>query len=531
MNKEKEKQDIQKPSIQRSVKKRKKYTWVVVAAMVVGTVVGSGIVKDSVLWTAAGGYWALIGILFIWFAFFSVGIAMCDNVSMIPEKGGAYAWTRETMGDFWGTQIGWIYLLGYTCLSVILSWLAYLYTLSAVLYFYPEKGALLAATIFSIIVPMFFIIIFSIVFSLGIKRATQVIVIFFTIKITMWLTIVGIGLLHFDTTVSTNLPNIDPLGAILAVAPLSVFAMLGLDSPSVIIEDIYNPSKNFLKGLIAGMLIVLLLYLSTVVVIMGLLGQKGAIEYTDNGITGIFLDLLSVPPPVLLVFIVISIIGTLFICMYLVVRLSGAMSENMHFFYPKHTKIHKLERETLIAGDKLEMPIRALILMAFMYAAFFTLIYIETYFGTYFVLYCVYYLGILSILVILFMISLTNFKAHRMGLGKKRRKEKKEFRWARGYFIPFFGMLTIGFIFILSIYFMWTQPAFPLPGPEDSYAWEFWQLLGKIFPVFMVIPGLLFWVIKVRPHTKKEKNESVDVKDSKDKNKNKKKKNNKTEKK
>ncbi|MHA1293626.1 MAG: hypothetical protein ACTSQJ_13285, partial [Promethearchaeota archaeon] len=61
--------------------------------------------------------------------------------------------------------------------------------------------------------------------------------------------------------------------------------------------------------------------------------------------------------------------------------------------------------------------------------------------------------------------------------------------------------------------------------------WEFWQLLGKIFPVFMVIPGLLFWVIKVRPHTKKEKNESVDVKDSKDKNKNKKKKNNKTEKK
>ena len=52
-----------------SSQKRKKYSWVVVAAILVGTVVGSGIVKDSVKWVDAGGFYAIIGIAFVWIIF------------------------------------------------------------------------------------------------------------------------------------------------------------------------------------------------------------------------------------------------------------------------------------------------------------------------------------------------------------------------------------------------------------------------------------------------------------------------------
>jgi len=477
--------------------KPKKYSWIVVTAMIVGAIVGSGIVVHSVSWAATGGSYALYGLILVWAVFLIIGIAMVDNVSMMPEKGGVYAWSRKTMGRFWGNQIGWIYLVGFTCLSAILSWLAYQNTLKAILYFYPGEEALLAGVIFSIIIPMIFIALFTIVIGMGKKSTTQLIVGFFTIKVTMWLTIVGISLLHFEPSVAKNTPDIDPLWATLSVGLLCLFAMNGIDAVSVISEDIHQPGKKFGKGLIIGMLIVLVLYLSTVVVIMGLVGQEGAKE--AGGLADIFLQSLSVPPPVLLVFIVISIVGTLFINMYMVIRLSGAMSENNDFFFGKHAR-KLLNQENTTKPHKTEIPLRGIVISTLVYAIFFILIFVENSIDsdTSFVLYCIDKLALWPFLVILFFIAFTNFKAHRMGLGKIRREEKKEFKWAKGYVIPILGMVSIAFIIVLSVYTEWTNPSDMLPSAEESYAWQFWQILGLVFPAFMIVPGLLYWVFKGR---------------------------------
>ena len=475
--------------------KRKKYTQAFVAAMMVCTIVGSGIVKDSVLWTAAAGYKAIYGILFVWIAFLFIGIAMSDNVSMLPEKGGAYAWTRITFGKFWGCQIGWIYLIGYTCLSVILSWLAYINTLNALTFFFPGEVGFIASNIFSIIVPMGFILVFSIIFGIGVKRTVQVIIGFFILKTTMWLTIVGIGLLHFTPTGSNSLPADSLLNSIFSVGSLSVFAMLGLDSPSVIADDIHEPAKNFLRGTIVGMIIVLILYLSTIIMIMGLVGREGAILYQDTGITGIFLNVLQMPDPVILVFVVLSIIGTLCVTMYLVVRLSGAMSEHHDFYFGKSALKRKEKQKDALGAYKIEMPGQILYFQLVIYALFFFLIYIESFYSTYFVLFVVYYLGIFAILIILLMIGITNFKAHRMGLDKERSEDSNEFRWTKGHVIPLVGMISIGFIIVLSAYLMWVEPAFPLPGPEDTRYYLFWQYFAKFFPILMIVPGLLYWLV------------------------------------
>ncbi len=478
--------------------KRKKFAWIAVAAMVVGAIVGSGIVRHSVNWPGTGGTYAIFGVLLVWIVFFIIGIAMCDNVSMMPEKGGVYAWSRKTMGRFWGIQIGWIYLVGFICLSVILSWFAYENTLLALVYFFPQKEALLAATIFSIIIPMLFIAIFTFVITLGVKKTTQIIVGFFTVKVTMWLTIVGIGLLHFEPSVAKNTPNMDPLVAILSVGLLSLFAMNGIDAVSVTSDDIHKPGKNYLKGVIVGMLIVLLLYLSAVIVIMGLVGQEGAKYYMDNGgITAIFLNELSVPSPVLLVFMVISIIGTLFINMYMLVRLCGAMAENGDFFFSKHAQKHLKEEKKEKGIDQVEMPLIAIIISTLIYGIFFVLIFIENTIDpeNTFVLYVIDQFTLYPFLVVLFFIALTNFKAHHKGLAKKRRVEKQEYKWMRGQIIPVLGMLAVAFIIGLSIYMMIVKPSNQLPGPGESYAWQFWTILGLIFPTFMVVPGLLYWTL------------------------------------
>lgn len=498
--------------------KRKKFGWIVVAALVVGAIVGSGIVRDSVPWAAKGGTYAIYGLLLVWIAYFIVGIAMCDNISMMPEKGGVYAWTRKTMGKSWGTQIGWLYLVGFTCLSVILCWLAYINTLNAIIYFFPDKSVYLGAMIFSVIIPMFFIVVFTIIFAMGVNATTKVIVGFFTIKVTMWLTLVGIGLLHFNPSTARNAPNIDSLWATLSVGILSLFAMNGLDASSVVSDDIHNPGRNYLKGFLIGMVIVLILYVSAVVIIMGLVGQEGA--KASTGIADIFLTKLKVPPPVLLIFIVISIVGTLFINMYMVVRLSGAMAEKGDFFFSNHANKHLEEQKTLTGQYKVEMPPTSIFLSTVLYAIFFVLILAEAIIDpeTQFVLYVIDKLALYPFLIVLFFIALTNFKAHHMGLAKERSRTKKEFRWARGQIIPLLGMASVAFIIGLSIYIDITQPSAMLPTPEESYAWSFWRILGLIFPAFMIVPGIVYWGIWGRKRTiSVEKFENIKAKTKEEK--------------
>ena len=113
-------------------------------------------------------------------------------------------------------------------------------------------------------------------------------------------------------------------------------------------------------------------------------------------------------------------------------------------------------------------------------------------------------LGIYPFLVVLFFISLTNFKAHRQGLAKKRREEKGEFKWARGLYmvIPVVGMVAVAFICGLYTWLLWTSPPGELPqSAAQSKYWEFWLYLGLIFPAFMVVPGLLYWGLRGRKKT------------------------------
>lgn len=519
------------------VKQRRiKFSYIVVAAIVAGAIIGSGIVRHSVKWVAAGGSNAIYGLLLVWVVFFVIGLLMCDNTAMMPNRGGVYAWTRKTMGRGIGTQIGWIYLVGFMCLSVILAWLAYVYTRDAIIYFFPEQSARLGAVIFSIVIPMGFIVFFTLVFTSGIKGTTKFIVGFFTLKVTMWLTIVGISLLRYDPEVAVNTPDLDTLWSTLSVSILCLFAMNGIDAVSVIADDIHEPKKNYLKGMIIGMVIVIILYGSTVLLIMGLVGQEGAKATTD--LSTILLEGVSVPPPVLYVFIVISIVGTLFINMYMVVRLTGAMAINNDFYFSNSARKHAEDLDSK-GKNNMEMPIWSIIISNFVYIMFFALIFIESIYNpeTEFVLYVIDQLALFPFLVVLFFIALTNFLAHRKKMHKIEQKEKPYF-WTRGYVLSIFGMLAMAFIIGLQTYMMWTDPSSQLPsGPEDSAQWQFWQLLGLIFPAFMVVPGLLYWTFRGRKHAlpvegrpnKEEKDQGKERKENKKKQKKEKKRDKKEE--
>ncbi|MHA1680398.1 MAG: hypothetical protein ACTSUE_05280 [Promethearchaeota archaeon] len=66
------------------------------------------------------------------------------------------------------------------------------------------------------------------------------------------------------------------------------------------------------------------------------------------------------------------------------------------------------------------------------------------------------------------------------------------------WFVSVAGMLASIFIILLVIWQLWTGPAFPLPGPSDSFAWVFWGYFVKIFPFFFFIPGTLAWFLFIK---------------------------------
>lgn len=82
---------------------------------------------------AVGPGWAIVAVLLapvMWSL--PISLMVAELASAIPEQGGYYVWVREGLGQFWGTQIGWLVLCGAVVNSAIypvmfVNYLSYFY--------------------------------------------------------------------------------------------------------------------------------------------------------------------------------------------------------------------------------------------------------------------------------------------------------------------------------------------------------------------------------------------------------------------
>jgi len=234
--------------------------------LVVGTIVGADIYIAATfgaefLGPASLIAWILAGLMAI-----IIALSFAECSSVLPRVGGPYIYAKEAFGDFIGFLVGWSLLIaGWSALAVFpLAFVAYLQ------YFFPDMSFIL-----QIIVKIIFVLFLAFINYVGAKDAGIANDILTIIKITpiIILTIIGIGYFILNPQVlASNYTPFLPLGlGSLGSAIVLVFwAYVGFELVTVPSNEIEDSKKNIPRAIILGMGIIVLFYVITNFVILGI---------------------------------------------------------------------------------------------------------------------------------------------------------------------------------------------------------------------------------------------------------------------
>ena len=239
--------------------------------IVMGGIIGSGIfinpyvvarqVNTSFLIL---GVWALGGLLAL-----AAGFIWAELASRRPDVGGQYAYLREAFHPAVAFLYGWVLLLviqtgGMAAVAVTFS--RYFLEMSPL----PLSDSLLAAIVLGVL---------TVINCLGVRAGSTVQSIFMVLKIVAIVALVVCGLTLAGRNETSQSPvdavSVDLLTAIGAAMVPVLFAYGGWQTATFVAAEIKEPQKNLPRGLIFGVIGVVVLYLSANFVYLHVLGPNG----------------------------------------------------------------------------------------------------------------------------------------------------------------------------------------------------------------------------------------------------------------
>jgi basic amino acid/polyamine antiporter, APA family len=236
-------------------------------AIVVGNMVGSGFYLSPAAVAPYGSLaivvWALMGVGAI-----CLGLTFAKLARLRPETGGPYAYTRIAYGDFPGFLIAWIYWISiWASLPVIAIALA-----GALMDMFPGLQSRIVATILTL-GAIWAVVLINL---RGVKEAGFFAELMTYSKLIPFGAVAIIGLLYIDPTrFSTfNASGKPLLSATAALAPLTMFAYLGLESATVPAGDVKNPERTIPRSTILGIIIAMVLYVFGTIAVMGIVPRE-----------------------------------------------------------------------------------------------------------------------------------------------------------------------------------------------------------------------------------------------------------------
>lgn len=240
--------------------------------IVMGGIIGSGIFMNPsfvarqvhtpflVLGTwLLGGLFALAA-AFIW----------AELASVRPDVGGQYAYLREAFHPVVAFVYGWVLLLVIQTggmAAVAVTFAQYFVQLTQVPLSFPQLAAIVLA-------------ILTIINCLGVRAGGTVQSVLMVLKIVALVGLVGCGLLLGDSRVSTvgfldRPASVNLLTAFgVALVPV-IFSYGGWQTATFVAGEIKEPRKNLPRGLILGVIGVVVLYLAANVAYLRVLGVSG----------------------------------------------------------------------------------------------------------------------------------------------------------------------------------------------------------------------------------------------------------------
>ena len=240
-------------------------------AVVVGNMVGSGFYLSP---TAVAPYgvlaivvWAVMGGGAI-----CLGLTFAKLARLVPASGGPYAYTRVAYGDFPGFLIAWGYWI-----SVWASLPAIAFAFAgAVIDIFPEVRSKLVA------ISLTLAAIWAVVgVNLrGVKSAGIFAEVTTYAKLVPFIAISLVGIFYVD---GANLSEFNPSGHSLfasaaALAPLTMFAYLGLESATVPAGDVRDPTRTIPRSTILGIATAAFLYVIGTTVVLGIVPREELVK-------------------------------------------------------------------------------------------------------------------------------------------------------------------------------------------------------------------------------------------------------------
>jgi amino acid transporter len=232
-------------------------------AVVVGNMVGSGFYLSPSA-VAPYGQLAILAWIVMGGGAICLGLTFARLARIAPATGGPYAYTRMAYGDFAGFLIAWGYWISvWASLPVI--GLAFAGAIIDVLPQLRTRSIAVALTLGAIWLVV-------LVNLRGVKAAGLFSSVTAYTKLVPFAAIALIGLFFIQPE---NLADFNPSGESLfaasaALAPLTMFAFLGLESATVPAGDVRNAERTIPRSTILGISIAGLLYIFGTIAVMGI---------------------------------------------------------------------------------------------------------------------------------------------------------------------------------------------------------------------------------------------------------------------
>jgi basic amino acid/polyamine antiporter, APA family len=327
------------------------------AMIVMGGIIGAGIFKNP--YVVANRVHTTPLILGCWLLGGAVAMAgafvYAELAARRPQLvGGQYAYLRDAYHPIVGFLYGWALLLviqtgGMAAVSIIFAQ-----------YFLELTHLHFSSAIVAVIT----LLLLTIVNCLGVKAGAAVQNVLMVIKI---LAIVGliacalifVGMPQFSLTPAFDRPASIALVAVLAAGMSPVlFAYGGWHTASFVAAEMRDPKKDLARGILVGVIGVVLLYLAVNIVCVGALGAKGLSEASAPASSVMRLALGERGARLIAVAIAISTLGFLSQSMLTAPRVYFAMADDKLFF-----------KQVARIGRRTKAPVVAIVLQGVLAAA------------------------------------------------------------------------------------------------------------------------------------------------------------------
>lgn len=284
------------------------------------TVIGSGIWKDSLLWSNDVGILGMLTIAIGWLLFISAGLSYAECVSMFPKSGGPYSYVGGVFGKKAGSIAGISYLIGYLIIGTLLSFLAALFTLAAI-------NPAIISTLNLTLLTLGYLLLFTILAAVSNPKILGYVSFgWVAVKIVMVIVIAIIALTNFTYTAPTNLQFTDYQTAINA----GLWSLMGFEVMLIFSGDMDNVERKMPKAILIALPIILILSIFVSLASSGLISIGEILPEDSSSVSVIFLYAakIGVPSSLIFGFAAFSAAGTGYTILATALKLMKVLSDD-----------------------------------------------------------------------------------------------------------------------------------------------------------------------------------------------------------